>query len=591
MPHLRRRSLLPLLGAFLALLSTAPPVGAQEQGYADLGCYRDAEGDVDEPRGDIEEYCLSFFGSFPRFIVDPVEPVDPSTDTGWQDPATAAELLLSTDGDAMADYVVRLTFPGGEGLVEVLEVATGDVCEGDGGAYNAQVGVYIGDFSGACIGDADTVASSAALAYADGGPAVRDEAAPEGTSPVLTNAFPPPDQCEDAAEDDAGGVVILRIRCGGGGTEPITQAVAVSEFVFGTIGDPGRRGARWAVLARNDDFADALAGSALGFGQGPLLFTHSPASAPPGVDPALLANETRRELVRTLPRGSTVYLLGGEAALHAGLDDDLRGLGYVPVRYGGLGREETAAIISAEVRRLVEGFVEDNDFPDTRSVLVTTRANWPDAVVAGSVAAYWGMPILLTPTDFLHPATIAALEEMQPEFIYVIGGSAVVAREVLAELQQYATGGPSGSFCDVADDPATPEDETRTFQACRWAGPERIVTAQAVGELNRALLARYEDNGLGNLPADAVYAAAINMFRPDSFAHTLSASAVSGRFGGALFIPLAGDGGESINEGIESWLCNFLPDMDFLLLMGDVDLVKDEAAQMIRTTIEDGCSA
>ena len=593
MAHLRaRRLLLVLAAASVALPAATPDIAgasapgrgdAAGQAYQDLGCYPDEVDDADDPRADIVELCVNYQGELLGFVLQPAQPSDPAEDAAWASPETFALVEVDTDGDGDVDR--RIVYDGdGAGTI------TGHVEDADGTPVCTVPEVtftgrhYIARTTAECLGDPDAVHASGLLSYDDGGGAATDTAPDAGLEGPLTNAPPPDEQCQDAGEDDDGRVVILRVRCGVGGTEPISQAVAVSEFAFSDA-----LTARWAVIARNDDFADALAGSALGFGQGPLLFTYSPASSPAGHDPGTLAPNTKQELLRVLPRGSTVYLLGGGAALDPGLDAELEAAGYRPVRYAGVGREDTARIISAEVRRLVEGFVERNAFPDKLSVLVTTRSNWPDAVMAGSVAAYWGMPILLTPTDFLHPDTIAALEDIQPEFIYVIGGSAVVSRDVLRSLQDYASGGPSGSFCDVADDPATPEDETRTFVACRWAGQDRVITAQAVGELNRSLLERYQDNGLGNLPEDAVFAAAVNVFRPDGYAHALSASAISGRFGGAVFIPLRGDTGDTIDDGIRFWLCEFLPDMDFLLLMGDTDIVQDAAAQQIRDAIASGC--
>jgi hypothetical protein len=83
---------------------------------------------------------------------------------------------------------------------------------------------------------------------------------------------------------------------GGGPTTPVAQAVAVSRAAFIS------GGARHAVIARDDDFADALAGSTLGGGRGPLLFAGSRGPLPAA---------TRDELRRAVRGGATVYLLGG----------------------------------------------------------------------------------------------------------------------------------------------------------------------------------------------------------------------------------------------------------------------------------------
>ncbi|HWH32740.1 MAG TPA: S8 family serine peptidase, partial [Egibacteraceae bacterium] len=97
-----------------------------------------------------------------------------------------------------------------------------------------------------------------------------------------------------------------------GATDPVLQAAQVSRAVF------REAGAVHAVVARADDFADALAGSALGMGVGPLLFNA------PGQE---LSPQVRKELRRALPAGARVYVLGGERGLGRGVADDLRGMG------------------------------------------------------------------------------------------------------------------------------------------------------------------------------------------------------------------------------------------------------------------------
>src|SRR5690606_2376385 len=116
-------------------------------------------------------------------------------------------------------------------------------------------------------------------------------------------------------------------------------------------------------------------------------------------------------------------------ALHPGLEQHLVDLGYVPHRFAGDSRFATARLIAHQVRDIVTDYVARNPslLADTNSVLVVNGRNWPDAIAAGQIAAWWGMPILLVERDLLHPETLAALQELQPDFINTIGGSAVVA--------------------------------------------------------------------------------------------------------------------------------------------------------------------
>lgn len=271
-------------------------------------------------------------------------------------------------------------------------------------------------------------------------------------------------------------------------TAPIHQAVAVSRELFAEEGAPH------ALLARDDVFADALAGSALGYGHGPILFTGSQGS---------LATATRRELQRVLEPGAPVYLLGGVHALPAGLEDEIRELGHRPVRLAGAQREDTAVAVAEEVVRL--------GLPQLDVVLLATRGNWPDAVTGGSLAAWFGAPILLTPHDRLAEPTREALRRLEPSKVYVLGGQHVVDDPVLREAERAAGG-----------------------VAVRLAGATRDVTAVEIAEEMEALLAR-EHNALPG------FVAAVNVDRVDGWSHILSASAISGSTA-AVFVPLRDPG-------------------------------------------------
>jgi subtilisin family serine protease len=279
---------------------------------------------------------------------------------------------------------------------------------------------------------------------------------------------------------------------GAGTTAAVPQAVAMSEATFaeGT--------AFHAVLAREDDFADALAGSSLAFGIGPLLFT----SRTGGLAPA-----TAEELQRTLRPGRTVYLLGGFDALDARLEADIRSLGLTPVRLSGPSREHTAVAVARQLRRtLAELRITPNPV-----AIVATRSNWPDAVAAGSIGSAFGLPILLTSRDSLHPVTAEYLAELArsatpPQRVYVIGGPGVVGD---ATLQAAATASRTG--------------------VARLSGPTRDTTALAVAAEMRRELG----------PVQPSYAVAVDLDRGDGFAHALSASALAGATF-SVFVPVRG---------------------------------------------------
>ncbi len=332
-------------------------------------------------------------------------------------------------------------------------------------------------------------------------------------------------------------VDVLRLA-GASPTEAVRQAVAISRAIFDD------RSAPHAVVARMDDYADALAGSSLGYGLGPLLFT---ATTGP------LAAPTRTELQRVLQPGATVYLMGGPAALPASLEGELRQLGFVPVRFAGAAREDTAALAGREMRQLVAR----SPFPDLDAVVVATRGDWPDAVAAGSLGAHWGMPVLLTAPETLHPATRAALGEFAPATVYVVGGTAVLSEAVESDLRT-----------------------TTGAEVTRLSGPTRTGTAVAVAaEMERLL-----DEKFGIAPGVAV---ALNFRRRDGFAHVLSASALAGAFGG-VFVPVEEDGGTVLTDDVQEHLCGLGIDG---VLAGGSDVVADPAGVLLEQLLENTAPA
>ncbi|HUG83524.1 MAG TPA: cell wall-binding repeat-containing protein, partial [Euzebya sp.] len=470
----------------------------------------------------------------------------------------------------------------------VGEVTGGsDVCEGQA---QANGGLLLALVPRTCLDEAPEIRIAATMMYqpTEGGATAVDFTPDNSLTAPLPDDPPASPVCANATVEGDEQLTIRRLACGIGGTEPISQAVATSQFVFDNPNTPAidPYTAEWVVLARDDDFADALAGSSLSFGQGPLLFTYSPTSSPTGRDPGRLADITRAEILRSLPRGRTVYLLGGSAALHPGLDAELEDLGYEVVRFAGTGRENTARLIAHEVRRIVIQFNEENGFPDVRMAFVVNRSNWPDAVLAGSVGAYWGMPILLTDVNDVHAETRAAIEELDIDYIHIAGGTAVISTPVLQELRTLVDGRQEPGV-DL-NDPNSPwyrfcvNPEGGPEYGCRWPGQDRIGTAASVGQLNRDMLRRL---GASHpfIPADQQqFAAAINMRRENAFAFALAAATVSGRFGGAVFLPAEGDNGDTLRDDVKFFTCPYIQDIREVVFIGDTDVLAPGFADQIR---------
>jgi len=242
------------------------------------------------------------------------------------------------------------------------------------------------------------------------------------------------------------------------GADRIETAIAISQEVFET--------APAAVVARADDFADALVGAPLAARiGGPILLTGSDMLAPSVAD----------ELERL--GASEVVLLGGERAIGPAVEQELDE-DYEVSRAAGNDRFDTAAAVAALL-------------PESASAFVATGFDFPDALAAAASAAFTGRPILLVAPGGIPPATAEALEVTGREEVVVLGGPAAVSQDVEAGLAR----------------------EGRTVR--RLAGASRFETAAAV----------YDDSLTAGLdPAGAWLATAFDF--PDALAAGPAVAAV-----------------------------------------------------------------
>ena len=154
------------------------------------------------------------------------------------------------------------------------------------------------------------------------------------------------------------------------GPDRIDTANAISQSSFAGVGT-----ASAVVLARADTFPDALAGTPLAAAKsGPLLLTGSSS-----LDPRTLA-----EIQRVLTPGKTVFLLGGNAALSAAVQNAITQAGYNIVRYDGVDRFDTATLIARD------------GLNNPATLLVADGLNFPDALAAGAAAAKSQGAVLLS---------------------------------------------------------------------------------------------------------------------------------------------------------------------------------------------------
>lgn len=137
----------------------------------------------------------------------------------------------------------------------------------------------------------------------------------------------------------------------------------------------------------------------------------------------VLTPKTFTEIQRVLKSSGTVYLVGDEMALSAGIETTLTNAGLHVQRIAG---ENVYATNVAAASLLTS---------PTGAFLVTAN-NFPDGISASSPASLNRYPILLTDLHAL-PSEIHTYLADNPgiENIYIVGGTAVITDEVKSELE------------------------------------------------------------------------------------------------------------------------------------------------------------
>jgi len=133
---------------------------------------------------------------------------------------------------------------------------------------------------------------------------------------------------------------------------------------------------------------------------------------------------------------SMPVVVGGPAAIAEDTVLEIDALGWEALWLYGDNRYETAA----EVAMAFYGG-ETSEY-----VYVATGLNFPDALAGVPAAVVDEAPILLVTRTSVPGATAAALTELAPRVIYLLGGPAVVAPAVETALGAYATDGVERIF-------------------------------------------------------------------------------------------------------------------------------------------------
>lgn len=198
-------------------------------------------------------------------------------------------------------------------------------------------------------------------------------------------------------------------------------AMAADAAGVGTVADLGRT----AVLARGNDYADALVAGPLAFARGlPVLIT----------DPAVLSDATRSTL-QDLDIAHVV-IAGGTSAVSAQVQSEVSALngGITVTRLQGAGRSETAAAIA--------GYAVDDLGFSNEQVMLTRADDFADALAGGPLGGATGTPILTTAGSGLGAAATAYLARHSATLVgaRVLGGAAAVSADVAAAATSAAQG-------------------------------------------------------------------------------------------------------------------------------------------------------
>ncbi|MPZ87766.1 MAG: hypothetical protein GEU81_06755 [Nitriliruptorales bacterium] len=273
------------------------------------------------------------------------------------------------------------------------------------------------------------------------------------------------------------------------GADRIQTAVLISKGVF--------EEADTVVLARSDDYADALVGVPLAAHLGsPILLT------PPGSVPSAVQREIRRL------GASEVILLGGPEALEDSVEEDLAEE-YEVRRLHGANRFATAAAVAAELPGSPTVFVAEGSNEDP-------ARGFPDPLSAGPYAGFLESPILLVTADRLPSESAAALDRLAPEELVIVGGPVAVSESVAAllgsvtgldsaagEVRRLAGTDRYGTSAAVYDEAvAVGMDPAGKWLATGLSFPDALAVGPAVAALGHTLLL-VDGSGINRSPQTA----------------------------------------------------------------------------------------
>ncbi|MGM0843728.1 MAG: cell wall-binding repeat-containing protein [Bacillota bacterium] len=182
------------------------------------------------------------------------------------------------------------------------------------------------------------------------------------------------------------------------------------------VSKKGWDSAETVVIARGDEFPDALAGAPLAYKlDAPILLT----------DKNYMSKEVMDEIKRLGAKKAVV--LGGNSAVSKYVDYQIKGIGLETERITGENRFETAANIAARLGGSPE------------KAVIANAHTFADALSVASFAAQNGYPIVLAEHDLMPEASTKAIKNIGGQI--VVGGENAIGTKVfnsLSDAERYS---------------------------------------------------------------------------------------------------------------------------------------------------------
>lgn len=229
------------------------------------------------------------------------------------------------------------------------------------------------------------------------------------------------------------------------------------------------QGADTVVLARGDEYADALAGVPLAYQlDAPILLTRT----------NLLTPATKAEILRL--GASKVIILGGTGAVSDAVAQELIVMGLTVERISGSGRYDTAAAIA---RKMAQG-------GSFNTAYIAVGTDFADALSSSAYAAMSGCPILLVKTNSIPAPTTQAFTELWISKTVVIGGSGVISDTVFNQLpgSQRISGSNRYNTAIALAERFLPAETSRVFIATGTDFPDAIAGGVLAAKYNSGVL-------------------------------------------------------------------------------------------------------